>query len=772
MTIFIEGFIFILRREKVSIGDFMTRKKHSLSSKRTLQSHIALPKQQAVPSDWSRKNFSTGVPTETKHRRLIPIPAIAVAIASAIVFISVLNPSKTSIVRDHTLNVLLITLDTMRADRLGCYGYVKGSTPNLDALAQNGVRFTDAYAQVPLTLPSHCSIMTGTYPTSHGVRNNGSYALSPDKLTLAKILKAQGFKTAAFVSSFSLDSRFGLDLGFDVYDDEFQEGSPAERRAEFVFPVFSDWIDKIKEERFFCWLHFFDPHLPYSPPPTYREQFADRPYDGEVAYMDFVIGTVMGKIKERNLLSQTLVVVVGDHGEAFGEKGELGHGIFLYDMALKVPLIFYAENHLPVKKTIPARVRLIDILPTVLDMLKLPKPEFVQGTSLIPHIQGKMKEDLDSYIETYYPRENFGWASLFGLISGDWKYIRAPKEELYDLKNDLDEANNVFFAKQKKAANMKGSLDKLMKESSYFSSSGKRTLTAEEQERLRSLGYINYSDKAANDEAPDPKDKLDELKIIQEAEKFEFEGNFLAAVKLREKMLVLCPGVAASYDNLALTQARIKNFDAAIQTLKQGLDNIPQSEILLSRLGFTYLATGQMDEALKAMNEVLKIDPMHMDALQASAMILDNIGKREEARSYFERALAIDPKNKFLRTSYARNLGGTGKFPEAIDVYTRLTQDYPNDYIPFQMLGILYTMIKDFDKAIEYLKGATHIRATPPAYYYLAMSFREKGDNAEAVRYLELYLEDPKGEPVQRTKNAQANLENLKKLLNKEPYAR
>jgi tetratricopeptide (TPR) repeat protein len=292
-------------------------------------------------------------------------------------------------------------------------------------------------------------------------------------------------------------------------------------------------------------------------------------------------------------------------------------------------------------------------------------------------------------------------------------------------------------------------------------------LTADEQERFRSLGYVNYSDNTPVVEAPDPKDKLDELKMIRDAEEFEFEGNFQAAADLHQKMLSLRPRVAASYDNLALAQARTNNFDAAIQTLKQGLEKILHSEILLSRLGHTYLVAGRTDEALTAMAEVLKINPQHIDALAASALALGNMGKKEEAREYFERALAVDPGNKFVLTSYANFLAVDGKIPEAVEIFTRLTQDFPQDDKPFQLLGITYGMIGDYDKAIENLKKAASIKPSPSSYYYLAISLKEKGDFAEAVRYLELYLEDPKGETGPRIKKAQATLEHLKKLLNK-----
>jgi tetratricopeptide (TPR) repeat protein len=397
--------------------------------------------------------------------------------------------------------------------------------------------------------------------------------------------------------------------------------------------------------------------------------------------------------------------------------------------------------------------------------LNIPKPESVQGTSLIPYIQKKKKSDLDSYIETYYPKENYGWSPFVGLIAGDRKYIRAPKEELYDLKADPNEAKNLFASDKKAAAKLKAGLDALIKESVVPGASAKRTLTAEEQARLRSLGYVDYSDKTTAGEAPDPKDKIDELQMIQDAERAEFEGNYTAAAALHEKMLALRPNAASSHINLALAQARMKNFDLAIQTLRRGIEKIPGSELLLSRLGYTYLVTQRIEDAFSTMADVLKINPRNMDALTASAMILDNQGKKEEARNFFERALAVEPENKFVRMSYAQNLATGGKIAEALAVYTRLTQDFPQDNVPFQLLGITYAVTGDFEKAIEYLKEATYVKPTPTAYYYLAMAHKEKGDTAEAIRYLELYLEDTRGEPEQRVKNAETGLKYLKTLL-------
>jgi len=700
-------------------------------------------------------------------RKSVRVAAALAVVAAGAGLYFILQPAPIPITRDGRLNVLLITLDTTRADRIGAYGYAKAKTPNLDVIARNGVRFANAYAQVPLTLPSHSSIMTGTYPLTHGVHNNGTYVLPAGAVTLAKVLKDHGLKTAAFVASFSVDSRFGLDKGFDVYDDNFQEGTPfkainAERKAEQVLGVFTPWFDKIKDDQFFCWLHFFDPHLPYSPPSPYREQFADRLYDGEICYMDFIIGQVMRKLLDRNLLGRTLIVVAGDHGEGFGEKGESGHGIFLYDNVLRVPLMFYSENHLPAQKVVESRVRLIDIMPTILDLMNIPKPDPVQGRSLLPYIQRKEKADLDSYIETVYPKENFGWAPLVGFISGVWKYIRAPHEELYDLKADPGEEKNAIAAAAKPAAELKTKLDDTLRAAVVPGVSAKQALTSEDQARLRSLGYVDYSDPTARGAAADPKDKLGELKMIQDAERLEFEGDFQAAAALHEQMLALRPGAPSSYIGLALARARLKDFDGAVAVLKRGVEKIPDSEILRTRLGYTYLVMGRIPDAMTTMSRVLEANPRAIDALTAVAVILDGTGRKDDARAYFERALAIEPENKFLRLSYAQNLATAGRLGEAIDLFTKLTQDYPLDAQPWQLLGITYTLVRDFDKAIDNLKQVLYLKPTPQAYYYLAMSYKEKGDLAEAVKYLERYLDDPKDEPPQRVQSARAGLAALR----------
>jgi tetratricopeptide (TPR) repeat protein len=695
--------------------------------------------------------------------------AAAAAIAAGGLYFAVVKPKPVIINRDGGLNVLLLTLDTTRADRIGSYGHAKARTPNLDAIARNGVRFANAYAPVPLTLPSHASILTGLTPLAHGVRNNGRYVLSYDKPTLAKILRDKGAATAAFVSSFSVDSRFGLDQGFDVYDDNFQEGSPfkalnAERKAEQVFLAFSNWLDRFGEERFFAWVHFFDPHLPYSPPSPYREDFAADLYDGEIAYMDFIVGEVMRKIRDRNLLAKTVIVVAGDHGEAFGEKGESGHGVFLYEMAVRIPLLMYAEGRLPNNRVVNTRVRLIDIVPTVLDLLGMEAPAGVQGRSLLPFIQNKVRKDQDVYLETVYPRENFGWAPLTGLISGKWKFVLAPKPELYDLADDPAEEKNRVPESGGTVTELKGRLAALVQSAGATAEAAPREFSADEKARLRSLGYIDYSEPGAKGEA-DPKDKIEEIGMVQDAEKADFEGRFDVAASLHEKMLALRPRAASSYINLALAQARRKNFEAAVATLKRGLDALPGDELLISRLGYTYLVMNRLSDAMAVMSELLKTNPRSIEALSAVAVILDGSGKKAEARDYFESALSVEPENKFLRMAYAGNLVSSGFLAEAIALYEKLVLDFPQDTAIYRALGIAYGIGGNFDEAIKNFKQITYIAPNPDAYYNLALTYRQKGEYTEAVANFERFLDDPKDASEAKIQNARSELQRLKSLI-------
>lgn len=708
-------------------------------------------------------------PNRKKLTLLVPFVLLLAAAVFVVIFLS--RPQK-KVVKETNLNVLLVTLDTTRADRLGCYGYPKAKTPNLDYLASNGVRFSHAYSPVPLTCPSHCSILTGTYPLFHQVRNNGTYYLAPELKTLPEALKEKGLKTAAFVSSFTVDSRFGLDQGFDVYDDQLSpdqtfKALTSERKADKVFASFSRWLDENTIHPFFVWVHFFDPHLPYDPPSPYREQFPDTPYDGEIAYMDFYVGKILDKLREQDLLANTLIILAGDHGEAFGEKQEKGHGVFIYESTMRVPLIFYAESCLPTGEVIEARVRLIDIMPSILDMLDTTLPKDIQGVSLLPFMEGKKKDDLSSYIESYYPRENFGWSELVGLIDGEWKYIKAPQEELYDLKQDPREEKNLIQEERKIVQEKRDKLEDIIQNSVSPLVAGKRKLSAEERDRLRSLGYIASSEGPSQGDFPDPKDRIEELLLIQQAEAYEVEDRIEEAAAIYEKIIDLRPNVATSYVNLALMKARMMKLDETIQILEQGIEKLPNSEVLLSRLGHTFMAVGRLKKALDAFDRVLKNNPRHFDALLGSAWMFDLMGQKENALAYYQKALAIEPENKFARKNYALSLATSGNVNQAIEIYKGLTRDFPDDYEIYQDLGIAYGRVGEINQAIENLEMAIGLHPTPVAYFNLAVAKKRLGRIEEAVRFIRLYLENPEGESEETIRSARAELENLEKMLKK-----
>ena len=695
---------------------------------------------------------------------LFYIIPISVALISVVVFLILRSP-QSEVIRSSDLNILLITLDTTRADRIGCYGYEKAKTPNLDSLALSGVKFSNAYCQVPLTLPSHCSILTGTYPIYHQVHNNGFYYLSPDFTTLGEILKERGFKTAAFVSSFTVDSRFGMDQGFDLFDDKFGEDEVmknlrSERRAEKVFNSFSQWFEENSGQRFFCWLHFYDPHLPYYPPSPYKEEFSEEPYDGEIAYMDHYVGKTVEALRDKNILDNTLVILAGDHGEALGEKNEIDHGLFIYDVTMKVPFIIYAPQNLPQNLEVDTRVRLIDIMPTILDMLKIPIHAEIQGASLLPIMNEKKVDDLPSYIETYSPREHYGWSELIGLIDGEWKYIQAPKPELYNLTDDPQETQNVIQNERNVAADMKESLENMIQSLSSGKEAGKREITPEEEERLRSLGYIGSpSDRQSGKQLPDPKDKAAEYSLRSFGKKYETQGEYQKAEEYYKELLRLEPDVPWSYINLGYLYSKMERIDDAIQILEQGKEIIPDSFAILSRLSKFYWSSRKPQEALETSQAVLKINPRYFDAMYVAGNVLSGMRRWAEAIDNFEKAIEIEPENKALQLRYAFSLVSSGRREEGMEIYERMKQENPDDFRIYQDIGIFYDSMGEMDKALENIKRTVEINPSPMTYFNYALILNKAGDLKEAIRYLSLYLETTPDKASPRRNKAESLLQ-------------
>ncbi|MHC4946302.1 MAG: sulfatase, partial [Planctomycetota bacterium] len=352
-------------------------------------------------------------------------------------------------------NILLITIDTLRADRLGAYGYEKIETPVLDRLAEEGVLFKNAFTPTPLTLPAHTSLMTGTYPTFHGVRNNGIFHARSSLVTLAEVLKERGYATAAMIAAYVLDAEFGLDQGFDLYDDAIEtiEGEESffaypERKAEEITRLAMRFLRKQGDRPFFLWAHYFDPHDRFEPPPRFARAYPGQPYDGEVAYVDEQIGVLMKLLDIRGLAEDTLVIVAGDHGEGLMDHGEANHGTLVYDTTIQVPLIFHQADLFPSPSIQEAPVSLLDIMPTLMDLLNIEASgdiQPMQGKSLVPLLADRQEAVHDAlYFETLLPFFDYGWAGLRGIRNARVKYIAAPSPELFDLQSDPEEARNLI----------------------------------------------------------------------------------------------------------------------------------------------------------------------------------------------------------------------------------------------------------------------------------------------------------------------------------------
>jgi arylsulfatase A-like enzyme len=433
-------------------------------------------------------------------------------------------------------NVIFIVVDTLRWDHLGCYGYSRGDSKTIDELARRGVRFTQARSSAPLTLPSFTSIFTSTYPLYHNVRRNESYTISDSVTTLAEVFKENGFKTKAVIGSIVLESRYGLDQGFDHYDDKLDKlpgpsnqktrqqavtGLAVKRRAKEVVKLAVDWLEEYSDDPFFLFLHFYDPHIPYDTPVKLRmegyspDEAMTWAYDSEIASVDRELATLMGTIVKLDLTGNTLVVFTSDHGEALLEHMEPSHGYFLYDNTIRVPMIFSCPGFIPQGKVLDGTVRTIDLMPTLFDFLDLDPPGGMQGISLKKQILNDLSPpEVDSYFETYYGRFFMGWSPLKGVQWNKWKYIQAPKPELYNLKEDPGELINLIEARPEIASSMEDRLKALISEYSNPSVEMTKSLPMDEEyrERLESLGYLTeLADVEEPDSLlPDPKDMIEE----------------------------------------------------------------------------------------------------------------------------------------------------------------------------------------------------------------------------------------------------------------------
>jgi arylsulfatase A-like enzyme/Tfp pilus assembly protein PilF len=672
------------------------------------------------------------------------IPVLMVLSGALLIF--TFSSSKERVKRKRDLNVLLIIIDTLRADRVGYSGY-EIETPHIDFLGLEGARFLNTLCQYPMTLPSHASILTSTFPQYHGIKNNGNYYLGERFTTLAEILKEKGYLTSAFIGAVVLESKFGLAQGFDHYDDTFRTPEhlkiiEAQNLAEDVFQSASSWFERNYQERFFMWVHFYDPHAPYTPPSPYKEKYPEA-YDGEVAYTDFYVGRLIEMLRERDVYGKTLIILTGDHGEGLNEHEEITHGIFLYDTTLKVPLVFHCPGVVPKGGVIEEQVRTVDIMPTILDILGIKIPAGVQGESLIPLIEERRSEGFDSYAETYFPLLSNGWSPLKAVRTERYKYIQAPQPELYDVLDDPQELRNIVREKAGIAKEMGERLEELERMFSSAEASPKRALSFEEREKLRALGYIDFYEEGdiKKTNLPDPKDKIKIFNQIQTADNLLGEGKFKEAGEILKSLLPLEPDNPGLHFLLAQLHFRNAEYEEAIQELIKVLQINSRNTTALLQLGLCYLNIHKPYEAEREFEKIFQITPQDIDSLSIISTAYKDKGNLAKSLEYIEKAVALDKENIKLRLQYAETLDLMGEEEKALREFELIREKDPANPQVYLGLGLFYMNRGIYEKGIASLEKSLQLLPSPEIYFSLGLSYKMIGKNKEAVESLKKYLE-------------------------------
>ncbi len=616
-------------------------------------------------------------------------------------------------------NVLIVTLDTLRADHLGAYGYAAAQTPRLDALAGSGLRFTQATTVVPLTLPAHSSLFTGTFPGWHGVRDNGGFYLGDDQVTLAEVLRERGFRTGAFVSAFVLDRRWGIGQGFERFHDEFDLDAfgdapgldTIQRSGAQTVDQAVAWLAADRERPFFAWVHLYDPHAPYDAPEPYRSRFPGTmvgAYDAEIAATDAQVGRLLDALEAQDRRTDTLVVVLADHGEMLDEHEEQAHGFFVYDAAVRIPLIV-AGPGVP-SRVVADQVRIVDVMPTVLDLLGVAQPKAVQGVSLRPLARGEPLP-LVARSESWYPRYHYGWSELQSIQDGRFKYIRAPRPELYDLAADPRETNDLSRQDPQRLAAMDKALRaEIDRTASATAAKGPQVVDAETEERLAALGYVGGSVSARHlEDRPrgDPKDKIG----------------------LYNQM------------KLAGTDSSEGRYDDAIARVRQVLTADPEVVEAYMLLGNFLKKSKRPDDALAAYRQALTLDAEHQGALFSLALAYKDQDRLEEARVGFERARELDPRNGKVLWQLA-DIALRQHQPERAEtiVQDALTRRVDaHRFLLKRAEGLIER--QRYDEAEKALREALEKKADlPTAHYHLGLVYEARNQPDRAIAEYEAEL--------------------------------
>lgn len=602
-------------------------------------------------------------------------------------------------------NVLLITIDTLRADHLGCYGYKDIKTPNIDSLAADSIRFEKAFTPVPITLPAHAALLTGTYPMYNGLHDFSGNKLNPNQPTLATILKRSGYTTGAVVGSAVLDSRFGLNQGFDFYYDHFDFSrlletnlDAMERPGNVVMDEALAWLSKNAKKKFMFWVHLYDPHAPYRPPPPYDQQYKDQPYDGEIAFADSQVGRLLRLLKQQGVYANTLIVLVGDHGEGLGDHGEKTHGFFIYNSTLHIPMLI----KLPAAQRIPPRrnsqpVSLVDVAPTVLSALKMKVPAEVQGRNLLTSFGRKSAEQpaepRELYGESFLARLHFNWNDLRSLQSGNYKFIETTKPELYDLSQDPRELNNLYESKKAVATEYQRRLSQVLAKYTPDQELAQQTgLDPALAERLKSLGYAAVAGggtkQTVGARLPDPKERIQLYELVSSAIDDSQHGRYDASIEKLNKALEtekdsvpmrylqginyfrkqaypeaitqfqrvveLSPDYTLAIFQLGMSHAMAHNLDQAVLYLKRALELDSTNFTAAFNLGVAYLQQQKVPEALAALRQSVAINPAYAAGHKALGRVLLYQGETDEALKSLQEAARLEPHDPTTHMELAK----------------------------------------------------------------------------------------------------------------------
>jgi arylsulfatase A-like enzyme/tetratricopeptide (TPR) repeat protein len=641
-------------------------------------------------------------------------------------------------------NVLLITLDTTRADRLGCYGYANAQTPNLDSLAKSGTRFNNAITHVPLTRPSHASILTGTLPYHHGIWNNGPFRLKPESLTLAESFKAAGYKTGAVISSNVLFHSFGFTQGFDAYDDSLQEtpGSEPEKVASDVFASASNMLGQQIQPPFFLWLHFYDPHFPWTPPAPYKPQLANSLYDGEIAYMDDAIGKIFNKLKTLDWMKDTLVIAVGDHGESLGDHQEPTHGYMIYDSTMRVPLIMSGPG-VPRNKVIDSQVGVTDLDPTILEACGIKNQAEVDGKSFWKYFQSGTIPPSPVLLENRTIHYQFGWATLSGIRFKDWKWIHGTTPELYDLKNDPQEKNNLAVKELKRVDEMKSIWNRIRTKDSPIQKASEG-LSPEEIEKLESLGYIASGPGSGSvEEGPDAKNYADLVIPIEDLIRARADDKTDLIGPLAEKILAKDPTNRYALRVTGELLIKEKKFEEArelLLTLVNDSEAYPQN---YTNLGKACEATGRIDEAILWYKKATTPPWIDWLALEDFARLSTRYPEKISPKELTEKYQKLEGESYRKRISLARALAILSAWQPARFWYEKALHSNPQSDEAAVGLAQMYQNLGKKDEALKVL-----VKVNPPTAQSLFVSgniLSEQGKTESACgNFVEAIGKDPR----------------------------